>query len=124
MVIYHKFDPQRQSTRYKWRLVILGNKQQFEIDYEETFARVIKLTTVRSLLVVAYIQGWHTYQMDVKNTFLYGELEETMYMKFPPDYEGSGFRFPLTPKTYANTYHSHFMVCKITKSLYGLKSAP
>ena len=52
--------------RYKARLVVLGNKQKYVIDYVETFAHVAKLTTIRALFVVAAIYYWAVFQMDVK----------------------------------------------------------
>lgn len=52
-----KYDPLRKETRYKSRLVIMGNRQRYGVDYEQTFAHVAKLNTVRSLLAVAAIQG-------------------------------------------------------------------
>lgn len=65
-----KYDHQGESTRYKSRLVRLGNGQGYEVHYEETFAPVAKLTIVRSLLAIAALKGRHTHQMDVKNVFL------------------------------------------------------
>ena len=73
---------------------MLGNKQQYGVDYAETFAPVAKLTTVRSLLAVVSLEGWHAYQMDVKNAFLHWDLNETVYMKPPP-----GYIAPNTPLT-------------------------
>ena len=70
----------------KGRVVVLGNKQQFSIDYAETFAPVDKLTTVRSLPAVVALERWRAHQMDVKNAFLHGELYETVYMKPPLGY--------------------------------------
>lgn len=95
------------------------------MDYEQTFALVAKLITVRSLLVVAAIQGLFTHQMDVKNAFLHGELKEEVYMKLPPGYEGEGFRFDTTSQAKYSSYsHSHGKVCKLLKTLYGLKQTP
>ena len=68
--------------------MILENKQKHGIDYLETFASVAKLTTVRSLLVVAALQDWEVYQLDVKIAFLHGHLDETIYMNFPSGYCG------------------------------------
>lgn len=57
------------------------------MDYEETFAPVAKMATVRSLLV-ASIEQWIVHQMDVKNVFLHGDLQETLYMTLPRAFVG------------------------------------
>lgn len=87
-----KFLPDGKVDKYKSRLVILGNKQQYGVDYAETFTPVVKLTIVRTLLVVAAMQKWYTCQMDVSNAFLYGELSDVIYMKLPPGYTHLGCR--------------------------------
>ncbi|KAA0025415.1 Retrovirus-related Pol polyprotein from transposon TNT 1-94 [Cucumis melo var. makuwa] len=92
--------------RYKARLVVKGYSQEYGIDYEETFAPVARMTSVRSLLVVAAAKQWPLLQMYVKNVFLNGTLSEEVYMKPPP-----------------GTSPPH-KVCLLRRSLYGLKQAP
>ena len=76
--------------RYKARLVAKGFTQEYDIDYEETFAPIACLTSVRCLIVVTAIRRWLLYQMDVKNAFLNGDLHEEVYMQRPSSYPHSG----------------------------------
>lgn len=107
----NKYDPQIYCSRYKARLFILGNRQRYGIDYDQIFAHVPKLTTVRFLLVVAAIKGWFTHQMDVKNSFLHDELKKVAYMKFPPGYEGQDFNSTLYYKRSTQTCQSFRIKC-------------
>lgn len=116
-----KFLPDGSVEKYKARLVILGNKQEYGVNYAETFAPVAKLTTVRTLLAVAAMQNWFTCQMDVSNAFLHGELSDIIYMKLPSGYTHLGCRITATS---ALQSPKSGLVCRLKKTLYGLKQAP
>ncbi|GJS39297.1 putative RNA-directed DNA polymerase [Tanacetum coccineum] len=102
-----KFRSSGEIDRYKARLVAQGSRQKEGIDYEETFSPVVKMVTVRCLLNNDVSMSCPVFQLDVNNVFLYGDLEKVVYMKPPKRY------FP-----------SDNRVCRLKKSLYGLKLAP
>nr|GEX80800.1 cysteine-rich RLK (receptor-like protein kinase) 8 [Tanacetum cinerariifolium] len=65
-----------------------GNRQKHRVDYKDNFALVAKVVTLSSLLVVAAVKGWFTYQMDISNAFLHGDLFEEVDMRLPQCYAG------------------------------------
>jgi transposase InsO family protein len=95
-------------NRYKARLVAKGYSQQVGVNYEETFAPVAKYQSIRALLALATIQDMEIHQMDVVCAFLHGDIEEDVYMDQPEGFEVKG---------------KEHLVCKLKKSLYGLKQA-
>jgi len=101
-----KHNADRSMNRYKTRLVAKGYAQTYGIDYEETYSPIAKMTTVRAIITMAIAKGWSLHQMDVKNVFLHGDLQEEVYMEQPPGY---------VDQTHFN------LVCRLKKALYGLK---
>jgi hypothetical protein len=94
---------------FKARFVAKGYSQTYVIDYDDTFALVAKMSTVRTLNSCAANKGWKLHQMDVKNVFLHRELQEEVYMEISP-----GFW----------TKQTEGKICKLKKSLYGIKQSP
>ncbi|GKC65751.1 uncharacterized mitochondrial protein-like protein, partial [Tanacetum coccineum] len=86
-----------------------GHRQEEGIDYEEVFAPVARIEAIRLFLAYASFMGFLVYQMDVKSAFLYGTIEEEVYVTQPP-----GFKDPDHPDK----------VYKVVKALYGLHQAP
>ncbi len=85
-----------------------GFSQRPGLDYEETFSPVVKYDTLRVILALTALDDLELHQLDVKTAFLYGELQEDIYMTQPEDLAIEG---------------SKNMVCKLHKSLYGLKQS-
>ncbi len=96
-------------SRYKARLVTKGYAQTYGINYEETYSPVAKMTIVRVIIAMAAAKGWSLHQLDVKNVFLHGDLQEEVYMEQPLGY---------VDQTHPN------LVCRLKKALYDLKQAP
>ncbi|GJY86514.1 putative ribonuclease H-like domain-containing protein [Tanacetum coccineum] len=108
-VFKNKKDEKGIVIKNKARLVSLGHKQEEGIDYEEVFAPVARIEAIRLFLAYASFMGFLLYQMDVKSAFLYGTIEEEVYVTQPP-----GFKDPDHPDK----------VYKVVKALYGLHQAP
>jgi hypothetical protein len=70
-----------QINRYKARLVAKGFQQIHGIDYDETFAPVMNMDSIRLALAIAATKGWEVHHMDVKNAFIHGDLSEEIYMQ-------------------------------------------
>nr|GEX51344.1 ribonuclease H-like domain-containing protein [Tanacetum cinerariifolium] len=79
----HKFHADGTLSRYKSHLVAGGSSQQLGIEYDDTFSPVVKPATIRTVLSLAVSHKWPIHQLDVKNTFLNGDLSETVYMHQP-----------------------------------------
>lgn len=78
-----KYNPDGSVQRIKARLIAKGYSQQPSVDYNETFAPVARLDTIRALISIATHKGWVLYQLDVKSAFLNGELQEKIYVEQP-----------------------------------------
>ncbi|CAA7392032.1 unnamed protein product [Spirodela intermedia] len=104
-----KRDENGAVAKYKACLVVKGYVQRQGIDYDEVFAHVVQLDTVRLLIALAAHKGWEVHHMDVKSAFLNDNLKEEVYVEQP-----AGF---------ISTDNEH-KVFKLKKALYGLHQAP
>jgi hypothetical protein len=75
-----KYRADGSIERYKARLVAKGFTQTYEIDYQETFALIAKINSIRVLLSLVVNSNWPLHQLDVKNAFLNGDLEEEVFI--------------------------------------------
>ena len=86
--------------------MVKGFAQKKGIDFDEIFSPVVKMASIRIILSLVAAEDLHLEQLDVKTTFLHGDLEEEIYMQQPQEYEIKG---------------KDKLVCRLKKSLYGLK---
>ena len=96
-------------NKYKSHLVAKGYVQRYGIDYEEVFAPVARIDTIRLLINLTATNGWEIHHLDVKIAFLHGELKYIVYVSQPEGFEVKG---------------SEVKVYKLKKGLYGLKQTP
>jgi hypothetical protein len=102
-----KRGPNGEILRYKARWVVRGFEQEYGVDYHETFASVVKPMSYKALFAIAAALDLEIHQMDVKTAFLYGNVDEEIYVEQPPEM-GDGTD----------------SVCRLKKALYGLKQSP
>lgn len=102
-------DADNKLKRYKAKLVVKGYVQQPGIDYDDAFAHVARIEIVRLLIVLAAVHGWEIHHLDVKTTFLHGELKEVVFVSQPDGFEEKG---------------KETKIYKLLKSLYGLRQSP
>ncbi|GJZ25283.1 putative ribonuclease H-like domain-containing protein [Tanacetum coccineum] len=108
-VFRNKKDERGIVVKNKARLVAQGHTQEEGIDYDEVFAPVARIEAIRLFLAYASFKDFVVYQMDVKSAFLYGKIEEEVYVCQPPGFED---------------LHFPNKVYKVEKALYGLHQAP
>ena len=102
-----KFDADGSNFKYKVILVSKGYSQLYNIDYNETFALVAKMDSIRIALAIVASKQWEVHHMDVKCAFLNGDITKEIYMQQP-----QGF------------FCNPSFVCRSKKSLYGIKQSP
>ncbi|GJR51175.1 putative ribonuclease H-like domain-containing protein [Tanacetum coccineum] len=107
--LFSCFLPHEEHKKNKARLVAQGYTQEEGINYDEVFAPVARIEAIRLFLAYASFKDFVVYQMDVKGAFLYGKIEEEVYVCQPPEFEDPDF-----PDR----------VYKVEKALYGLHEAP
>ena len=106
-----KRDSNGRVLKFKARVCARGDQQTYEVDYNETFAPTIRYTTPRVLMSLACSFDLEIEQFDVVTAFLNVDVDENIYMHPPPGLNGT-------------SSHGQRLVCKLKRSLYGIKQAP
>lgn len=96
-------------SKHKARLVAKGYVHKYGVDFEEVFAPVARIETIRLLINLAAANGWEIHHLDVKTAFLHGDLKEVVYVSQPEGFQVEGS---------LNKFY------KLNKALYGLRQAP
>jgi hypothetical protein len=104
-----KHDEAGSVVKYKVRLVVKGYAQRKGIDYNEVFAPMVRLDTIRLLITLAADRVWEMHHLDVKSMFLNGDLHEEIFVQRSGGFVKEG---------------SEHKVLKLRKALYGLHQAP
>ena len=104
-----KHESNSASLKYNAELVMKGFIQRKDVDFNEIFSPVVKMSSIRTVLSLAATLDLEVEQMDVKTTFLHGDLQEEIYMKQLDSFQ---------------VEDKEDYVCRLRKSLYGLKQAP
>ena len=104
-----KVNPDGSIASLKARFGAKGYAQTYGMDYFDTFYLVAKMTYVRLFISLTATYNWDVHQLDIKNVFLHGDLQEEVYMEQPPRFVTQG---------------EVGKVCRLRKSLYGLKQSP
>lgn len=107
-VLKIKRNAKNKIVKYKARYVARGFMQQYGIDYDQTYARVVKVASVRAIFALAALYDHDIVQLDFVTAYLNSQIEEEIYMKQPTGYVQTG---------------KEHLVCKVKKGLYGLKQS-
>ena len=104
-----KLDNKGKLVKYKARLVAQGFSQKYGSNFDEVYSPVVKFNSIRTLIAIAAAQNLHMQQLDITTAFLNGTLTEEVYMK--------------QPEGFIDSDHPE-KVCKLYRSIYGLKQSP
>ena len=121
-----KTGPGPLDEKKKARLVVKGFKQSYGIDYDDTYAPTVRMSSIRLALSHAAASGWDIQQVDINTAFLYAPLEEEVYMQLPAGIEliSNISCYPSLSLQQQSKQSGTPVVAKLLRALYGLKQAP